>query len=488
MTRPRHCLFPVAIALHVLASGCGGKADDSPLAVSVVGGAPALADPNVGPLDPVEAALIMATAQGLVRYDGQGQIEPALAMRWAISEDGLYYTFRLADIEDVDADLVARRLRAVISPRSSNPIKPILGAIDEIVAVTPAVVEIRLKAARPNLLDLLAQPELAIVDKRGGTGPLTIAQKEKSFVVLQPLPPADNDDAPTPSELRRQSVLLRGERTGLAVARFAAGKADLVLNGRLTDFAIARAIMPRPRNLHFDAVSGLFGLKAVERSGFIGNSENRRALAMAIDRERMGAAFGVTGLQPSTNLVAPGTSELPQPAQPGWSINDIAARRTAAATIVRLWRQAHPDAPARVRIALPDSPGSKLLFALLRSDWAAIGVDAERVRMDADADLRLIDEVAPAQTATWYLRHFTCDRNIVCSEAADAALDLARTASHPIERAARIADADLRLAELVPYIPLAQPVRWSLVSPRVTGFITNNRGVHPLNHLVEETR
>jgi peptide/nickel transport system substrate-binding protein len=128
------------------------------------------------------------------------------------------------------------------------------------------------------------------------------------------------------------------------------------------------------------------------------------------------------------------------------------------------------------------------MFALLRADWAAIGVQAERVGMDANADLRLIDELAPAQTATWYLRHFTCDRSAICSEAADAALELARDAVHPVERAARIADADLRLAELVPYIPLAQPLRWSLVGARVTGFATNNRGVHPLNHLIADPR
>lgn len=488
MTRLHSSFFLPATVFGLMAASCGGKTDDSQLQVSVIGGAAVIADPNAGPLDPAEASLITATAQGLVRYDAQGQIEPGLAIRWAISEDGLYYTFRLADITGLNADLVARHLRAVIARRSNNAIKPILGAIDEIVAVTPAVVEIRLKAARPNLLDLLAQPELAVITKKVATGPLTIARNDKSFVLLQPMTPPDPDDALRPSELERQSIRLRGERTSVAVARFVAGEADLVLSGRLTDFAIAQAGGFRARDIRFDPVSGLFGLEAIERGGFIGNGENRRALAMAIDRDRIGTAFGVASLQPSTTLVAPGTSELPQPAQPGWSANGLAARRTAASTIIRLWKQAHPDDPASVRIALPDHPGSRLLFALVRSDWAAIGVRAQRVDINADADLRLIDEVAPAQTATWYLRHFTCDRSPVCSEAADTALDIAREASHPVERAARIADADLRMAELVPYIPLAQPVRWSLVAQRVTSFATNNRGVHPLNHLVENVR
>src|SRR5882762_7971695 len=144
----RHYLLLIAIAAALSAAGCRRTPDDGPLAVSVIDGRLALTDPNQGSLGPAEAALINATAQGLVRYDATGQIEPGLAIRWAISEDGLYYTFRLAAIEGIDAEQVARRLRAVIATRSHNPLKPILGAISEIVAVTPAVVEIRLKAAR----------------------------------------------------------------------------------------------------------------------------------------------------------------------------------------------------------------------------------------------------------------------------------------------------------------------------------------------------
>jgi peptide/nickel transport system substrate-binding protein len=114
----------------------------------------------------------------------------------------------------------------------------------------------------------------------------------------------------------------------------------------------------------------------------------------------------------------------------------------------------------------------------------AIGIDTQRAG-GRDADLRLIDEVAPGQSASWYLRHFTCDRSVICSEAADADLDTARTTPQPAERVARLTDADLRLAEVMPYIPIAQPLRWSLVGSRVTGFVANNRAVHPLNHLRE---
>lgn len=482
----RNRFLIAAIALTMLAGGCGRRANDNPVNVSVIGDRLALADPDKRPLHTPEAVLISATSQGLVRYDAGGQIEPGLAIRWAISQDGLYYTFRLGDFDGIDADLVARRLRANIAERSRNALKPVLGAIDEIVAVTPEVVEIRLKAPRPSLLDLLAQPELAVIERKHPTGPFEIVSHKGQEVVLKPF--SVDEDAPVAAAAqRRRQVMLRSDRAGVAVARFAAGSADLVLGGSLADLPIAQAANLRTSEVRFDPVPGLFGFVATARKGFAADSENRRALAMAIDRDRIMATFK-TGWTGSTSLVPAGTIEVAQPVQPGWNGRDLPSRRAAAIEAVKVWMIAHPGIAAEVRVALPPGPGSRLLFTLLRSDWAAIGVEAQRVDMEADADLRLIDEVAPSQSATWYLRHFTCDRSIVCSEAADAALDLARLAPNPLDRSARIADADLRLAELVPFIPIAQPLRWSLVAPRLSSFATNIRGVHPLNHLLDDTK
>jgi len=222
----------------------------------------------------------------------------------------------------------------------------------------------------------------------------------------------------------------------------------------------------------------------MERKGFLGQAENRRALAMAIDRARIAAGFEVPDWPAANTIVAPGTPDLAEPMQPGWADADMPLRRKAAAATVAFWRKTNPDDPLRLRIALPNGPGARMLFAYLRADFRAIGVDAVRVDSKADAELRLIDEVAPSQSASWYLRRFTCDRSAVCSGAADILLATARDAKEPAERSARLADADLRLIEVSPFIPIAQPLRWSLVSARLAGFQVNARGVHPLNHLL----
>jgi peptide/nickel transport system substrate-binding protein len=137
---------------------------------------------------------------------------------------------------------------------------------------------------------------------------------------------------------------------------------------------------------------------------------------------------------------------------------------------------------------MPDGPGYRLVFAALRADWRTIGVDAVRVRPDEPADLGLIDEVAPANLASWYLRHFTCDVSAVCDAAADQALLAARLAPRPADRQAQFGFADRILTGLTPFIPLNAPVRWSLVSRRLTGFRPNSFARHPAVNLIAESQ
>ena len=106
-----------------------------------------------------------------------GNIVGGLAERWNVSDDGMSYIFRLAatkwpDGRKVTAEQVAQLLKRAVGPRSKNPLKDALGAIDDIVAMTDRVIEIRLTAPRPNLLALLAQPDLAILRGRRRHGPV----------------------------------------------------------------------------------------------------------------------------------------------------------------------------------------------------------------------------------------------------------------------------------------------------------------------------
>jgi peptide/nickel transport system substrate-binding protein len=55
-----------------------------------------------------------------------------------------------------------------------------------------------------------------------------------------------------------------------------------------------------------------------------------------------------------------------------------------------------------------------------------------------------------------------------------------------MERRLHLATADQILTGLTPYIPLATPVRWSLVTPRLTGFRPNMFARHAVGELIAE--
>lgn len=161
-------------------------------------------------------------------------------------------------------------------------------------------------------------------------------------------------------------------------------------------------------------------------------------------------------------------------------------RRAAASAVITRWRRDNGDAPV-LRVALPRGPGATSLFALVRHDLALIGLRVERVSMKDDADLRLIDEVAAYDSVLWYLGRAGCARKVHCSVEADAQLRAASMAGTAAERMARVAQAEALMQAHNGYIALGAPVRWSLVSRRLTGFMPSPRARHPLNHLFRAT-
>ena len=123
------------------------------------------------PLD-VRSGAAREYRPGARRFDANGNIVSGLAERWNVSDDGLSYIFRIAATNGRTGARSPQSNRKVlkreIGPRTKNELKDTLGAVDDIVAMTDRVIEIRLLAPRPNLLALLAQPDLAIIQRASG--------------------------------------------------------------------------------------------------------------------------------------------------------------------------------------------------------------------------------------------------------------------------------------------------------------------------------
>ncbi len=489
LARPRPAALACALLLGLL-PGCS-REGSGPVAVSVAGDRDDLARPLQNLPDPAAKLILEATAQGLVAFDAGGDILPALAQRWIVEEDGRSYIFRLRrafwpDGARVTAPDIARLLTARIeSLRRLDPDGP-LDAVMEVVPMTGEVIEIRLAAPRPVLLQMLAQPQMALLSSTGGTGPYRAARQGQALFLTpidDPAASLDGEDQPTPAWAMR---VLRAERPALAVIRFREGKADLMLGGRYSDLPLLVPAGIDRGDVRVDPVEGLLGFAVTGQGPLLDDGGIRAAINMAVDRSRLPAFFPLGGWA-TTEQLMPDQLDLPAPPPPTeWAILSMDERRARARAVVDRWRAAHGDPPV-LRVALPAGPGSTLLFGLLARDLGAIGLFVRRVSVKEDADLRLIDEVAAYDSALWYLGRVGCARKIHCSADAEAQLQAAGLASDLGERMARIYDA-LRLVQgHNGYIPLGNPIRWSLVSRRLNGFTPSPRARHPLNHLFRST-
>jgi peptide/nickel transport system substrate-binding protein len=289
----------------------------------------------------------------------------------------------------------------------------------------------------------------------------------------------DSDD----EETRREQVLLAGEPVQQAIGEFDLGRSDLVLGGTFADLQYAQqSKLPRGA-LRFDPAAGLFGLVPLQADGILADPDVRHLLSQALDRGNFISTLAVPGLSPRATLLDAGLDGLPAPAPPAWLGTPLTERLGALrAQADKRFGKAKPV----IRVALPEGPGPDLLFRELVRDWGAIGLAVERTQPGASADLGLIDEVAPSTSPAWFVRHFRCGVVAICDDQADALMAAARETPVPQQRYALLGQAAARIDDAQLFIPIAAPIRWSLVSDRVQGFAGNRYARHTLTGLEQQ--
>ncbi|HEX7873163.1 MAG TPA: ABC transporter substrate-binding protein [Sphingobium sp.] len=478
--RPSLTTASVAAMLALL-SACGGKGDNGPVRVDVIGTRQQMQEPLANGGNAAGQTVLAATAQGLVAFDAGGDLIGGLAERWIVDDDGQAYLFRLkrarwANGDPIRAQDVARLLR---SRFEANPIL-LAGLAPQVRGMTDEVLEIRLPGPMPSFLQLLAHPALAIARRGEGTGPFH-PKRDGDVIALTPM--ADKDRADDAEGDPARPAFLRPLRAASGFVRFQRKQSDLLLGGRLQHLPYVSVASLPGTAVRADPVNGLLGLMMEGRSGLIADRDVRVALSSAVSRDRLSQWLNLAGWRTTTALLPAKLDLGRDPAQPAWMAGDPGVRQDNARSVLRNWSERHDGAPLILRIALPAGPGSRLLYQSLRRDYAAIGLTLELVAWDAPADLRLIDEVAPFDSAIWYLSRVGCGPNRLCSEEAEAQIERARKAPTEAERAAALAQAEsLSLAE-ANYIPIGMPVRFALVRPRLTGYQPSPRARHPLNAL-----
>jgi peptide/nickel transport system substrate-binding protein len=189
MSGAARILPAVALAGVLVLTGCAGGSDDTTLDVGLVL-EPSNLDIRHTSGAALEQALVDNVYEGLVTRGEDGDVVPALAKEWTISDDGLTYTFALRDgvtFHDGSAmtsDDVVTSLTETKNDESSTGAKD-LAAIQDVSAPDDDTVVVTLAEPNINLLFTLTGPG-GLVFKSGddtdlktaenGTGPFTLGE------------------------------------------------------------------------------------------------------------------------------------------------------------------------------------------------------------------------------------------------------------------------------------------------------------------------
>lgn len=475
-------------AAAVLLSSCGIFGDSGPVRVAIIGNSSQISDPDSGPMSPASALLGSAVAQGLVSFTAEGKITGGLAERWTVTDDGLSYIFRLRDAQWSNGkDVTTQDIARILNQRRMavrNPMNRYMGNIASIRAMTAHVIEVRLARPQRDFLMLLAQPEMAMLNAGRGWGPYQI-KRDKMISTLTPVVDRvaiELGDAEALDEDDSIQIVVRP--VARAIARYKNGKTDAILGGRFQDWPALAAADIAGDAIRIDPASGLFGLHMQNGNGILGDKRTRIAVNTAIHRSRMVNALNLEGWQPQAGLrplsaaLDPGLPLI----EPEWASVDPAQRKAEARRVIDGWK-ARTGQAARLRIALPNGYGSRIIFAYIAADLRAIGVTPVRVGANDVADLRLIDEIAPWDDPMWYLQRLSCWRDLPCNREIDAKIRDGLSETNMDVRNSLLIQAEEAMQADPYFIPLATPVRWSVTSSRLGAFRTNMRARHPLNQL-----
>lgn len=482
-------------------AGCSSAPPGGALAVAVVDGTTGADAGNDGLAGDLVAE---ATSATLISRNADGEPAPGLATSWRFLDDGSALIMRLAPRrwpaagrsagapgqtapELAAADVVAgwrqrggpKPLRAALEAAGLDPRAATR-------APTLRVLELSPRPANPHLLEWLAQPVLAVRDRRGRAFPGPYR--------LEPAAPGTrqrvlrrNGDIARP-DARAATIVVATVAADAAITGFAARRHDVVLGAGLAGLGSARAA-GQGQALRLEAVRGVIGLslRSTGAGGTLADPRLRRALLLSADGDALANRIALAVLAAQRQLY----SALPAPG--GERALPLAERRRLAAALLAAAGHG-PTQPLRLRLKVPMGPDHRTLADALAASWAPLGVElvisqagpGPAIAADkADThDLVLEEHVATVPDAAAFLARWSCRNMQPCSLEADLALSAARAAgTDAVAREAALVRAEALMMADPAFVPLLRPVRWALVSRRVDGFRANGAGHHPLGHL-----
>lgn len=261
-------------------------------------------DPTAGAAAAIDEVFYANVFEGLTRIGARGEVLPALAESWTVSDDGKVYTFKLHDAvkfhdgTSFDAEDVKFSLDRARAEDSTNAQKGLFAAIDTVEMVDPATVKVTLKNPQGSFLYNLGWGDAVIVapesagtnkEKPIGTGPFrfdTWAKGSSITIVKNP------DYWGQPAALEKAEFRIIPDAAA-AVPALLSGDVQALPNFNLGD-ALAQVESDPRFKVVIGATEGETVLSTNNKKPPFDQLKVRQAIAHAIDRKAIidGASGG----------------------------------------------------------------------------------------------------------------------------------------------------------------------------------------------------
>jgi oligopeptide transport system substrate-binding protein len=461
-----------------------------------LGGEPATLDPVLAS-DNAALSLLQDLFEGLTTEAPDGHIVPGAAAFWTTSADERRWTFHLrpnlrwSDGKSLSAADFVAGLEAVRAPVTEAPYAGLLAPVRSTLAPDPMTVVIELAEPAPHLPSLLAMPFAS--PRRADTttaaqvsnGPYhLLARRPGEYIELERNP--HYHSAGSVAIARVSYLTLEDLNTELNLYRSGA----LDITSEVPNSQVGWLRQNLPNELHIAPYLSTYGYAINLRR--LPASEARKALALAVDRQRIVTKVTGAGELPAFSWVPPGIPGY-APSLFEWHDQPQTQRESEAS---RLWSAASHagSAPGKLKLCTDASANHRRTAIALADAWRrTLGIATEIVELEwkaylaqreqpGDCDLLRFGWSADYVDPEAFLALFTSGhpQNVSGYSSAryDALLRDAALVTSQERRNSLLAEAESVLLGDGVVIPVFHRVAKRLVKPYVAGVTPN-----PLGHL-----
>jgi len=477
-----------------------------------------------------EHNILVALLEGLVAEDPKTlEPVPGAASHWEIADDGLTYTFHLrpeakwSNGETLTANDFVFSYQRMLTPALGSPYAYMLYCMENaeayssgettdfstvgVTAVSPQTLEIRLRAPTPYFLSLLnhfswfpvhpatilTHGEIATLGSQWtragnfvGNGPFTLAswQPNKQISVEKSSTYWDRDNV----KLNAIHFYPIGDHT-IEEHAFRAGQ--LHVTGTIPIDRIAHYQKKAPELLRLDPYLGCYYyLFNVEREP-LNDPRVRRALALAIDREKITKFVTRGGEVPARHFTPPGTGGYTARAKLAGGLAEARQLLAEAGypngegfpTLSVLYNTA--DSHARIAEVIQQMwvTGLGINIELVNMEWKVYLAQTQNGDYDIARAGWIGDYVDPNSFLDMWVTGGGNNRANWSNAAYDAHIRSASETQDPVKRLEQFQQAEQILMDDVPIMPIYFYRSKSLVQPSVRGWHPTLLDHHPYKHI-----